>query len=102
MQSLPRWAHRECEKCHEPIAYVQTNRRSKGAPVEIAVDFEPDPGTGGTVLVALVSSSHHADALVGNPVPKRQAEAMRAAGQHLRAEHAMTCKRRSGSHRRDA
>lgn len=97
MQTLPEWARKECEKCHAPIAYVATSRRSKGAPVEIAVDWEPDPGTGGTVPVALV-----ANALVGNPVTGNQAAAMRTAGVLLRPQHAQTCRRRSGSHRRDA
>jgi len=97
VKELPAWARKECEKCHEDIAYITTRARARGVPKEMAVDYEPDPGRGGTVLVA-----QEGNMLVGNPVPPRQATAMRAAGVALRADHALTCRRRSGSHKRDA
>jgi hypothetical protein len=94
MATLPEWARKKCGKCQGDIAYVRTTRQRKGAPVDIAVDFLSDPGEGGTVPVGLGS-----DILYGNPVPKSQAAAMRAAGVGLHAEHATSCQKRGTSQR---
>lgn len=92
--SLPPWARKECERCHGPIAYVRTNRKSKGQPVDIPIDYWPDESSGGTVPVQLSGET-----LYGNPVSKSQAAAMRAAGRYLYAEHSATCQKRGTSHR---
>lgn len=94
MAQLPDWARQECPKCQGSIAYVRTTRKSKGAPVDIAVDFTADPGEGGTVVVGIGS-----DILYGNPVPKSQAAAMRAQGVGLHAQHSTSCQKRGTSQR---
>lgn len=91
---LPEWSRQQCPKCFTDIAYVRTSKVSKGEPVELAVDFEPDTGNGGTVAVQKTGN-----VLYGNPVPKTQAVAMRAAGVRLHAQHSTSCQKRSTSHR---
>lgn len=92
--SLPDWARETCPRCQEDIAYVETSKKSKGAPVALAVDFTPDSGAGGTVAVQLTGGK-----LYGNPVARGQAAGMRAAGVPLHSQHSSTCKKRNTSHR---
>ena len=95
MSELPEWARLTCEKCGHPVAYVRTPRKSKGQPVELLIDFMPETGTAGTVLVQVTQ-----DVLYGNPIPKAHAAAVRAVGRELHAPHQETCIKHSGTRKR--
>lgn len=95
MPDLPQWARRTCEKCGFGVAFVRTNRMSKGQPVDLMIDFVPETGTAGTVLVQVTK-----DVLYGNPITKTHAAAARAAEQELYAPHQETCIKHSGTRKR--
>ena len=75
------------------VAYVVSPvRKSRGAPAETLIDFWPDEGQGGTVPVEAKGG-----AVYGDPVPRHMADAMRAAGRRLHAQHKDTCVKRDSS-----
>ena len=90
MTTIPAWAHKRCERCRQTIAYGQTPRKSKGNPVEVAVDLEPD--SGGTMVVSVLN-----DVVYAGELPRSKAAAMRAAGVGLHQLHSDSCLKKSTS-----
>lgn len=95
MSGLPDTAKLSCTQCGVDVAWVTTQRKSKGQPVELLIDFHPDQGTGGTVPVQALGQK-----LYGDAVSKSMADAMRARGRSLHAQHKDTCVKRNATRKR--
>lgn len=96
MSGLPESKKLSCTDCGVDVAYVTSpTRKSRGVPRETLIDFWPDTGQGGTVPVELKQGT-----LYGDAVPRHMADAMRAAGRQLHAQHHGTCAKRNASKKR--
>jgi hypothetical protein len=84
MTGIPAWAHRNCERCKKPVAFVRTPRMSKNLPVEVPVNLEADQH--GSITAQVVG-----DVLFGGELPRNKRAAMVAAGHVLYHPHAPTC-----------
>lgn len=95
MTDIPREARLSCPECGGDVAYAVTPRRSRGAQVEILIDYRPDTGVGGIVPIQVTG-----DTVYGDAVPKHKADAMRAQKRELHALHKDTCIKRNSSRKR--
>ena len=93
MSELPDSLKESCPQCGVDVTYATSPvRKSRGAARETLIDYWPDTGTGGTVPVEVRNG-----VLYGDPVPRHMADAMRAAGRQLHAEHNTTCTKRNSA-----
>lgn len=95
MSELPDSLRHECTECSAPVTWARTPRMSKGQPVELLIDFNPDEGEGGTVAVQFTGG-----VLYGDTVPSGMANGMRRNGVKLHGEHKQTCLKRHATRKR--
>lgn len=82
-----------CKDCDARIVFAQTKNKSKGQPVLMPVDQDPD--TAGNVLLTAQGGTYYAGVL--GPA---QAAGAKAYGQQLHLSHMYSCRARGGSRKR--